>query len=299
MSSPAHHPSVRWLGQAVPRRLRGPLSGAVEGLNATTSCLRVLPSFLIVGAQRAGTNSLFEYLAAGGVGRPFPHQEVHFFDTAFDRGMGWYRGHFPSRAWAERSARKTGAPPAVGESSPYYLFHPLAPARIAATLPTVKLIVLLRDPVERAFSHYRHERGHGAEPLPFSEAIDREPERLAGEAERIIAENGYRSFAHQHHSYVARGMYADQLANLHASFHPSKVLVVLSEELFTDPAVVHARATSFLGIAHIALPTYPRYNGGPSGQLDPDIRERLARCFAEPNARLEEMLGRSLPWTRP
>ncbi len=282
----------------VPRSWRGTIGGGVEAVGRSTSSIRMLPSFLIVGGQRCGTNSLYEYLIAHpAIGRALPQQEVHYFDTNFARGIRWYRGHFPTRAWARATSLRAGQPAMTGESSPYYLFHPLAAERIAATLPDVRLLVLLRDPVDRAYSQYHHERSNGNETLAFEEALDREPERLAGEAERLAADPAYTSFAHQHHSYVARGDYIDQLERLWDTFEADRISIVLSEKLFTDPAAVEAEVLAFLGMPARPGHAYGRHNAGRYDDLPDGLRRRLANRFAEPNDRLARRLGFDPPWS--
>jgi hypothetical protein len=250
-----------------------------------------------VGGQRCGTNSLYEYLVADpAIGRALPQQEVHYFDTNFARGIRWYRGHFPTRAWARAVSVRSGHPALTGESSPYYMFHPLAAERIAATLADVRLIVLLRDPIDRAYSQYHHERANGNETLGFEEALDREPERLAGEAEHLAADPTYTSFAHQHHSYVGRGIYIDQLERLSNVFAADRISIVLSERLFTDPAAVEAEVLAFLGVPARIGHTYGRHNAGRYDDLPAHLRRRLAGRFAEPNDRLARRLGFEPPW---
>src|SRR5262249_56758005 len=148
------------------------------------------------------------------------HEEVHFFDVSYRRGLSWYRSHFPLRAAARRAARASGVEPVSFESSPYYMFHPLAAERIAKDLPGVRLLVLLRDPVERAYSGHAHEVAHGFETEPFEAVLELEPARLDGQAERIAADPGYFSDGHRHHSDVARGPYVDQLARVGAHDAP-------------------------------------------------------------------------------
>src|SRR5215470_4416040 len=145
-------------------------------LGRWTSSGRMLPTFLIIGAQRCGTTSLFKAIAEHpAVVPPTFHKGVHYFDINYPRGIDWYQGHFPTRFAGRRATAGLDVPPATGESSPYYLHHPAAPARIAAALPDVKLIALLRDPVERAFSAYKHEVARGFEDQPFERALDLEP----------------------------------------------------------------------------------------------------------------------------
>ena len=142
---------------------------------------RTLPSFLIVGAQRCGTNSLYQFLADHpGVARALARAGGPLLRRRLHHGLDWYRGHFPTRHRMEARGA-AGVPAITGESSPYYLFHPLAPERIARTLPAVKLIVLLRHPVDRAFSHYQHARARGTKRSRSRKRLAANPARLAGE----------------------------------------------------------------------------------------------------------------------
>ena len=202
----------------------------------TTARARMLPDYLIIGVKRGGTSSLHAYLAAHpAILTANVTKGSHYFDVKFDHGWAWYRSHFPTvlyRSWLERSR---GCEVIAGESSPYYIFHPLALSRISQALPSAKLIVLLRDPVARAYSHYHYERHRGFETEPIEVAIGLEDERLAGEEERIRAEPGYVSAAHRHHSYLARGLYFEQIRRVYALFPERQVLILPSERLYTQP----------------------------------------------------------------
>src|SRR5436189_26280 len=122
--------------------------------------MRPLPDFLILGAQKAGTTALYAYLRWHPQVTGPSFKEVSFFDRHYARGERWYRAHLPVRRRA-----------VVGEASPSYLFHPLAPERVARMLPEARLIALLRNPVDRAFSHYQHEVALGREQLSFEDAL--------------------------------------------------------------------------------------------------------------------------------
>src|SRR5262249_48061709 len=164
-----------------------------------TSRARILPSFLIVGAQRCGTTSMSRTLDEHpAVFSAVLHEEVHFFDVSYRRGLSWYRSHFPLLAAARRAAPAARAAPVSVEARPDYIVHPLAAERIAKDLPGVRLLVLLRDPVERAYSGHAHEVAHSFETEPFEAALELEPARLAGQAERIAADPDYFSYGHQH-----------------------------------------------------------------------------------------------------
>ncbi len=255
-------------------------------VGTATARARPLPDFLVLGAQKAGTTALYAYLRRHPEITGPAWKEVSFFDRHWARGTAWYRGNFPLRRGA-----------LVGEASPSYLFHPLAPQRVAAVVPQARLIAILRDPVERAHSQYHHAVDFGRETLPFEEALDREEERLAGEVERMLADPRYFSRAWWDFTYVARGRYAEQLERWFEVFPREQLLVLTNEELAQLPGETYARVLEFLGAPPHRLDDYPRVFDRDYAELEPATRQRLAETFAEPNRRLSELLGRDLGWT--
>ncbi len=276
------------------------MSAAIRKLLAALPAqLRLLPDFLIIGAQKCGTTSLYNYLIEHPWVAPSVTKEVHFFDHAFARGLAWYRRQFPSLL-EKRYARivlRRGL--ITGEASPYYIFHPHAPQRVWAALPDAKLIVLLRNPVDRAFSHYQHSVRSGKETLPFEEAIEKEGERLQGELERMLADERYRSMAHQAYSYLSRGIYIDQLRAWLRLFPAEQVLILNSEEFYANPAAIYRQTLEFLGLPAYELHEYKRYDhGGYHAKMDGAIRRRLVDDFRPHNQRLYDFLGRRFDWDR-
>jgi hypothetical protein len=255
-------------------------------LRQASAADRPLPDFLIIGAQKAGTTSLHAYLCEHSRVPAPTKKEVHFFDHEFHRGTDWYRAHF------QRYEEGTVS----GESTPYYLFHPLAPQRAAEVLPDCKLIVLLRNPVDRAFSHHNHERALGYETLDFEQAIEAEPARLAGEEERLAREPGSRSFAHQHHSYLARGRYAGQLERWFESFDRERLLVLGAEDLFTEPGGIVGEAQEFLGLDVEPPPDLSARNARSYAPIGEEMRAALRLAFEPHNRRLYELVGRDFGW---
>jgi hypothetical protein len=185
----------------------------------------------------------------------------------------------------------------TGEATPYYLCHPRVPRLVAEELPDVKLIALLRDPADRAFSQYQMVRDeYGLEPLGFEEALAAEEERLDGELERLEREPGYVSVPHLFHGYKERGMYAAQLERWFACFDASRVLVLLSEELFADPPGQFDRVTAFLGLPPWQPAEFRPHNERRYAPMRAETRRALASFFAPHNARLAELLGIPQPW---
>jgi hypothetical protein len=256
-----------------------------------TAGARMRPSFLILGAQRCGTTSLYRALAAHPQVAPASlHKGVHYFDVAYNRGLSWYLGHFALRAG--RAGR------IAGEASPYYLFHPAAAHRIADDLPKVKLIVLLRDPVERAYSHHAHEVARGFEELRFEAAVDLEQERLAGEEERIAADDAAVSFSHQHHSYLARGHYADQLVRFGRRFAGDRLLVLESAEFFARPDLTYDTVVHFLGLAPWRPRRFVQHNAHARPAMAATTRTRLEAHFRPLDERLSDVIGWKPSWLR-
>jgi hypothetical protein len=163
-------------------------------------------------------------------------------------------------------------------------------------VPDARLIALVRNPVDRALSHYHHEVALGREPLSFEDALAAEPERTSGEEARLVADPRAFSRAWWDHTYVARGLYADQLERWLAVFPREQLLVVRSEDLGERPAETYAEILAFLGAVPHALEEYPRIFGREYADMPPETQSALAARFAEPNRRLEALLGRDLGW---
>lgn len=251
---------------------------------------RRLPDFVILGAQKAGTSSLHAYLMNHPrVASPLT-KELHYFDLHYAGGLRAYRACFP-RA-------RTGV--ISGEATPYYLVHPAVPRRVATDLPAAKFIVLLRNPIDRAISQHNHERARGFEPLPLEEALEAEQGRLAGEGERLERDPSYHSFSFMHHSYVTRGLYAEQLTRWFSEIDRSRFLIVQAEALFERPQDALDEAHAFLGLPpHRPADLRPRhvraYRPGERGTRE-RLRDRLRATFAPHNERLYELLGVDYGW---
>ena len=173
-------------GRPIPRRVKRVALTTSELTGQLTRNARMRPDFLIVGAQRSGTTSMYKTLSQHpAVLKAVLRKGVHYFDVGYTNGPGWYRAQFPLQYTATRTQRALGVRPLTGESSPYYMFHPLAAERIARDLPAVRLIVLLRDPVERAYSAHTHEVARGYDPEKSFDA--RWSSRRSGRAVRPSA----------------------------------------------------------------------------------------------------------------
>jgi hypothetical protein len=188
--------------------------------------------------------------------------------------------------------------PITGEASPYYLFHPLAPQRVQDMLPDAMLIVLLRNPIDRAYSHYHHvaRKGPAYETLTFEQAIEAEWDRLDGEAERLTREEAYRSLHHQHHSYLSRGIYVDQLKTWYQKFPARQLLILCAEKLFEQAHPVVQDAFQFLELPQMQIGGYRPRNQGKYHQMATSTREKLSDFFRPYNQQLWELLGVDYDW---
>jgi hypothetical protein len=247
---------------------------------------RALPGAVILGAQKCGTSSLHNYLTQHpGVIAPL-RKEVHYFDVNHDRGESWYRAHFG----------REGEPGLNLDSSPYYLFHPAVPRRMHELLPDARLIVLLRDPVRRAYSHYWHERDKGREDLSFEAAIDAEPSRLGRAGELLASGELARSREHQLHSYLARGRYAEQLERWFVLYPRERIHILRFEDFAQDPLAGLNGTLAFLGLPPAASVSLEARNTRRYPTMEEATMARLREYFEPHNRRLAELLGRPMGW---
>jgi hypothetical protein len=268
-------------------RLLRPGFGVRRGVRVATARARMLPTCVIIGAQKCGTTSLHLYLTEHPQIGESQTKEVRYFDQPDGAHTElWYRAHFPLKGRYRYAI----------ESSPYYLFHPRAPERLSAAIPDAKLIALLRDPVARAYSHYNHARAHGRETLSFADAIEAEDSRLRGEHERLVNDPTADSRVHRRHSYVHRGLYARQIRLWYEHFDPDQLLIVESEALFEDPAGTLAGVQEWLGVpVHLPGDLRPQ-NTRSYDAIDAALAARLRDRFAADRAELEALTGMTFRW---
>ena len=215
-------------------------------------------------------------------------KELQFFSLHHSRGWQWYQNQFPQER--HRLRRKLS-----GEATPYYLFHPLAAERIAIHCPRAKLVVLLRDPVERALSQYFHSYRLGLEPLPLEAALKAEANRLADAEATLRAGLLHRS--HQEHSYLSRSRYGPQLERYIRVFPANQLLVLRSETFFADPVGVTELAWRFLGLKPQPLKQLRASNQGlgESSNVQPNVRDWLEAQLAGERQVMEQWLTRLGP----
>jgi hypothetical protein len=248
-----------------------------------------LPDFVIIGGKKCGTTFLYHLLGQHPLVQPASSKELHFFDALFGEGVEWYRECFPAPKW--ENGRKT----ITGEASPY-IAHRFAPERMAQVVPEARLIALLRNPVDRAYSDYQMRTRKGRELLTFEEAIGvAEQTPLPGEESEAHARLG-----DARRGYLSRGVYVDRLLRWTEHFDKEQMLVLKSEDLFENPQQTLKRVLTFLDL--------PEWNPEVSGlerkrnageyeeEMDPATRRRLQEYFEPHNQRLYDFLGTDFGW---
>jgi len=249
---------------------------------------RALPDFLIIGTQKGGTTSLYRYLSKHPNIKPnYVVKELSFFDQYYQRGIPWYKAHFPKR-------KRNNL---YFEATTHYIFHPHAPKRIKENLPNIKIIVLLRDPIFRAFSSYQHQVRAGRENLSFDEAIKLEENRLRDEEIKIRNNEYYHSYNFQHFSYLERGMYAKQIKNWLRYFPISQFKFIKSEDFYSNTQKTLEEICNFLDINSIQFDVKRKFNSvSYDEKISPESIKYLKNHYYKSNLELIEILGENFSW---
>lgn len=239
-----------------------------------------LPDFLIIGTQRGGTTSLWEYLRAHPDVVIFKtRKEIHFFDKKWGRGLEFYRQQFPSKKGKQ----------ITGEATPNYLFYEKALPRIKAMFPKIKIIILLRNPIERAWSHYLLMRNQGKEHLSFGKALKVEKRRIKQSREAL-----------QDFSYRSRGIYIEQIKRWFSAFPREQFLVIKSENFFSNPKKIYEEVLKFLNlrpyIPNVVKEKRRFQRTSRTTTFNPEIRKELKEFYEPYNKELYKFLKRDFGW---
>jgi hypothetical protein len=288
----------------MPRWAKDLANSATRRYALATVADRPVPDFLIIGTKRGGTTSLFNYLLMHpGVLGLFPQNRAKkstdfFFGSNHGLGDEWYRSHFHAERYRNGLRRHLGYRPLSGESSPFYSWDPRIAGRAYQTAPKVKAIMLLRDPVKRAWSHYLERRQNGVEPLSFVDALACESMRLEGELERMASDESYHSDAYDWYGYRSRGDYLPQILNWTSVFPGEQLLVVRSEDMYADVQGLFDRVCAFLDLPTYALPTDRTFNASKPSEVMPSEAAKELRDYFAPRVReLETHLDQPMAWS--
>ncbi len=262
-----------------------------------TGFLHVLPDFYIIGTQKGGTSSLYGYLVEHTSIQPCYSKEPSYFDRYFDRGLDWYKVNFPFKIHRFIVTKILQKKFITGEASVRYLDHPYAAERIREVTPNAKFIILLRNPITRAFSHHTRVRNNNRESLTFKDAFLNESKRTKEDYNKIFSDPFYYADSYFTYSYFERGIYVDKIKHWMEVFPKEQFLIIQSEEFFSDPSKIYNQVLDFLGVENFELGMYRTYGKvNKNRKIDSVFYNELLDYFKPHNQRLYEFLGRRFDW---
>jgi len=264
-----------------------------RGLHGLTAPLRVLPDFIVIGVGRGGTTSLYHYLSQHPCIARAAYDELGFFDTNYELGINWYRSLFPTKLYA-RYVRWRRKHFMTFDVTPSYIRRPWVIERIIKVVPNVKLIVVLRNPVDRTYSHYNMGVNEGQERATFEHAIQTDMEQLG---KNTLQGNDYFRVSAEK-SYLARGFYAEQLKIWLQIFSRQRILIVSSEELATNTQQTLNQIFEFLGLPKSQIMDLRKQRIGRYTPMTPKTRSMLVKFFEPYNKQLYDLLGRKFDWDK-
>ncbi|MGB3514022.1 MAG: tetratricopeptide repeat protein, partial [Microcoleaceae cyanobacterium] len=235
------------------------------------------PNFIIIGAQKSGTTSLENYIAQHPQVIPAIKKETHFWYRDFDKGINWYLAHFPPLPKSENFI--------TGEATPNYLENYQTAERIYNVFPEVKLLVILRNPIDRAFSQYHHWIRLNWDERSFETAINSELEILKKNPKKP---QGDKNYWQQPGNYIGRGIYIEFLKKWLAIFPREQLLILKGEELYQKPVEIMKQVFDFLNLPEHQLSEYRKLNSGYYSPISDEMRQKLSEYFQPHNQRLEE-----------
>jgi len=266
-----------------------PYSVSNVGLSRLSSSnSRVLPDFLVIGAMKAGSTTLHQYIINHPNVVPAAIKEVHYFDYYYGSNS-WYRSNFPKKV----EMQKNGITFLTGEATPQYIFHPLAPKRVFDLIPNVKLIAVLRNPIDRAFSHYNHNVRNGNESLTFEDAIFQRDKQLTKEHQNLLNEKECDIVFYERYNYLNLGKYAEQLSEWFKFFPKDQFFICKTEDLSSKTLM---QVYDFLGLSKHDPGKIDSLNTGKYESMEKSTREELKKYFAPHNSKLSSLLNIEIDW---
>lgn len=253
-----------------------------------TFFLRKYPDFLIVGSQKAGTTSLYNYIAQHSKILQPKEKELHYFDNRFHRKSSiWYRACMP--------IAKKGY--YTFEATPGYMFHPKCAERIWRLLPNIKLIFILRNPIDRAYSHYQMNKRGGIEPFDFNTAIEKEKDRLRFERNRVFNDDNFEWKIYSNFSYLERGKYILQIKRFLNFFPQEHLFITTLDDLEINPEAVLSSIFDFLNLEQENIKINKKFNSFEySKDIDTATIKKLKEYFSQYNEELFSFLGKEYRW---
>lgn len=262
-----------------------------------TSSMHTLPDFLIIGTAKSGTTSLFEHLIKHPSIFPPLAQQPNFFTSHYHKGESWYRSFFPSIITKNLTEIVKKQKFLTGEASTQYYWYPHAAKRAKSLLPNAKIILLLRNPIDRSYSQYQMELKKGNEELfSFEEAIEQEDERINEEYKKMLQDGHYYSKKYTIQSYLTKSIYANYIEEWFKYFPRDQFLFLNSEEFHSDTSKVYKKTLNFLGISEINFDNYEVFRAAKYEEMNSSTRKKLSEFFKPHNERLYKLIDMNFHW---
>lgn len=260
--------------------------------------LRVNPDFIIIGFHKSGTTSLYDYLIQHPNIESASEKELEFFSYSYDRGIFYYKLQFPTKIKKWLIERKSKKKFLTGEASPAYSYHPYASERIKKHFPNVKLIVLLRNPIDRAYSDYNRDQIRGWKPnVSFEEAIsddDLQYEKMISELKNNIIKP--HNVKWKSKGYLSIGKYVIYLEKWIKLFGKDKIFFIHTLDLENKLEDTLKSLYEFLGVQYVKPKDLSKKNVGKYNKMSLTTRKTLIEYYEESNKQLEDMLGLKFNW---
>ncbi len=260
-----------------------------------TGPVRVLPDFIIIGAGKCGTSSLYNYLVQHPNIYSAKIKEINYF---IRRWTKWYRPNFPTIFQKFYVKKFLKEPFLTGEASPFYLLHPDVPKKVHEKIPKVKLIILLRNPIERAFSQYNQWEKTDFENLSFEEAIKSEKIKTSYDWRNYTDEESSDSRINVKYSYLEGGLYYEQIKRWLDVFPRNQILILKAEDFFSYPSKISSQVFEFLGVSSYEIDSAKKFNVGKYDHIEPDTEKFLKSFFEPHNQKLFGLLGEDFHWKK-
>ncbi|MFW9929364.1 MAG: sulfotransferase domain-containing protein [Candidatus Thorarchaeota archaeon] len=266
-----------------------------KGYAKLTADLHALPNFLIIGAAKSGTSSLYEYLNHHSSILPCVVKEPNYFTVYYDRGLDWYKSCFPFKF---QKIFTQGQKFITGEATARYYWYPHAAQRAHRVVPKAKIILLLRNPINRSYSHYKMRFKNKKVKQSFEEEIQNEETNLKGEWEKMLKNEGYFSFKFNSNGYLTKGLYINYIKRWFEFFPKNNILIIKAEDFFSNPEKITNQTFEFLSLPPIKLKRYEIMRKGFESQLKPETRRKLLEYFKPYNEKLYKFLDRDFEWDK-
>ncbi|HEY0031151.1 MAG TPA: sulfotransferase [Bacteroidia bacterium] len=263
-----------------------------------TSSLRILPSFFIAGVQKGGSTSLCNYLYAHPEIIPAQRKDIFYFNNPvhYAKGLNWYKAHFALKLYKMLYDKRYGTDAITLDSTPNYFEAAHAAGLIHRDFPQTKIIFILRNPVDRAWSSYQMAKRFGFEEKNFEEALALEEQRL-DEEEKKIKTTAQHNYVFQRLSYKKRGIYINYIPQWQKHFPAENLLILKSEDLFEKPQETFNKVTDFLKIKRCNTIKFDNHNPGSySEDMNPETRASLSTFYEPYNQQLYTLLGQNYGW---